>query len=213
MKTHHSRATRTRILMSKTPLPLQVALLLALLFAPSAWQSVLAQASVKISKVNVETTQSPEFTLGGKKKVFNATKNWLEAEVIFEVSMSRRPDDGYLPDSIEVEVFVLIDAGREKKLVKHKGTYPNVAVNEPQAIALYLSPREFARLVGKERPSEGDVEGYAVVISYAGKTVASDIKGMKPADTKAAPEMELTPKSKTPFRDLYYDNYLIDSGS
>lgn len=199
--------------MRKTPLPRIAATFLFLLFASSAVESLFAQASVKIGKVTVDTTQSPQFTLTGKKKAFKSTKNWLEAEVVFQVSSSQRPKDGYLPDALEIEVFVLLDAGREKKLLKHTGTYPNVAVNETQAVAVYLSPRDFSRVVGKERPSKGDVEGYAINISYGGKSVAAEIKGMNAAATKLPPEMELTPKSKTPFRDLYYDNYLVDSGS
>lgn len=199
--------------MRTTPLS-RIILAVSLLFAAaSAVESVFAQASVKIGRVNVDTTQSPQFNLSGKKKTFRSTKNWLEAEVLFQVSASKKPADGYLPDAIEVEIFVLLNAGREKKLVKHTGTYPNVAVGDVQAVAVYLSPREFARLVGKENPSAGDVEGYAVNISYGGKSVATDIKGMRPEATKAAPDMELRPKSKTPFRDLYYDDYLIDSES
>lgn len=199
--------------MSKTSLKGLSALILAFLATSATMNTAFAQASVKIGRVTADTTQSPQFTLTGKKKTFKSTKNWLEIDAVFQVSVAKKPKDGYLPDSLDVEIFALINAGREKKLVKHKGSYANVAVNENQAVAVYLPPREFSRITGKNRPSRSDVIGYAVLISYAGKVVASDIKGMKPEATKAAPEMELLPKSKTPFRDLYYDNYLVDSGS
>lgn len=187
------------------------ALLFVLLTASAAVDSLFAQASVKIGSVKVDSTKSPQFSLTGQKKVFKSTKNWLEVDMVFQVSASRKPKDGYLPDSLDVEIYVLLKSGREKKLVKHQGSYPNVAVGESQAIAVYLPPREFARVTGKPRPSKADVIGYAINISYAGKSVATELKGMKAEATKAAPEMELLPKSKTPFRDLYYDNYLVDS--
>ena len=184
---------------------------LALFTFAAPTEALFAQATVKINKIMVDTTQSPQFTLSGKKKPFKSKKNWLEAEVSFHVSAKRPPKDGYLPDALQVEVFVVVKSGREKKLIKHSGTYDNVAVGELQAVAVYLPPREFARLVGKARPTRSDVVGYAVNISYGGKSVASQLKSIPAEATKASPEMEMLPKSKTPFRDLYYDNYLVDS--
>lgn len=189
--------------------------LIALIFAlAGASDSIFAQAKVKIGKFNVDTVESPQFTLKGSKKSFKPERGWLEAEVIFQVSSAKPPKDGYLPDALEIEVFLVIKGGdNKKKLVKHSGTYPNVAVGKNQAVAVYLPPREFARITGKARPSKGDLAGYAINIKYAGKSVASDMKKMTKAQTEAAPEMELLPKNQTPFRDLYYDNYLNDSSS
>lgn len=187
------------------------AILLALLVSSV---SVFAQAKVAIGKVNVSTALSPQFTLGGAKKSFKANKNWLEAEVVFQVSSPKPPADGYLPDALEIELFLVINgADRKKVVVKHTGTYPNVAIGENQAVAVYLSPRNFARLTGKRKPSKGDIVGYAINIKYAGTSVASEMKKMTAAQTKVAPEMELVPKSETPFRDLYYDSYLKDSSN
>lgn len=89
--------------MRKTLSPRFAVLLIFLLAASSAVPSVFAQASVKIGGVSIDTTLSPQFTLTGKKKTFKSKKNWLEAEVRFQVSASKKPKDGYLPDAIEVE--------------------------------------------------------------------------------------------------------------
>ncbi|MGY8688285.1 MAG: Amuc_1102 family pilus-like protein [Verrucomicrobiales bacterium] len=166
---------------------------------------------MKIGNLNVGVVQSPRFSLEGGKKKSASKKVWLEAEVVFQVSSSKPPKDGYLPDALEVEIFVVVNAGREKKLITHKGTYANVAVGESQTVAVYLPPREFARLIGKDKPSKGDVVGYAVNITYAGKSVAADLKGIKKEAMDQSPEMEMVSRSKTPFRDLFYDSYLVDS--
>ncbi len=197
--------------MRKTTVSGVLSLILFLTVASSAFQTLWAQAA-KITKVTVDAVPSPQFQLSGNKKPFKSTKRWLEAEIVFMVNAANKPKDGYLPDSLEVEIFVLVEgADRKPKLLKHTGTYSNVAVGENQAVAVYLPPREFARLVGKDKPSRGDVKGYAVNIKYAGKSLGTDLKGMNGAATKGPVEMEMLPKSKTPFRDLYYDNYLVDS--
>jgi hypothetical protein len=192
-----------------------VAALVALLFALGGTvDSAFSQAKVSIGKFNVNTIESPQFNLQGSKKPFKPEKGWLEAEVIFQVSSSKPPKDGYLPDALEIDIFLVVKGGDgKKKLVKHSGTYANVAVGKNQAVAVYLPPREFARLTGKPRPSKGELVGYAVNIKYAGKSVAAEMRKMTKEQTEISPEMELLPKNKTPFRDLYYDNYLNDSSS
>ena len=211
---NHSRATRTHRIM-RNPSYSRVAALVAVLFAlAGSVESVFSQAKVTIGKFNVNTIESPQFNLSGTKKTFKPEKGWLEAEVIFQVNPSKPPKDGYLPDALEIDIFLVIQGGHgKKKLVKHSGSYPNVAVRKNQAVAVYLPPRDFARLTGKPRPTKGELVGYAVNIKYGGKSLAAEMKKMTKEQTEIAPEMELLPKNKTPFRDLYYDNYLNDSSS
>lgn len=211
---NHSRATRTHRIM-RNPSYSSVAALAAVFFAlAGSVESVFAQAKVTIGKFNVNTIESPQFNLDGTEKPFKPSKGWLEAEVVFQVSSSKPPKDGYLPDALEIDIFLVVKGGDgKKKLVKHTGTYPNVAIGKNQAVAVYLPPREFARITGKPRPTKGELVGYAVNIKYAGRSVAAQMKKMTKEQTEIAPETELLPKNKTPFRDLYYDNYLNDSSS
>ncbi len=170
-----------------------------------------SQAQVKISSVKKQAVLSPQFSLKGDKP-FKPTRPWLEAEVIF--SAKGNTDDGYLPAALTVEFYVAVKSKKEKKtvVIKHEGTYNNVALNAKQAVAVYFPPREFARMVGKSKPSTGDVEAIAVVISYEGKPVAVESSGFKSPKSqpwkKLSPAGELLAKKDTPFRDLYYDDYL-----
>ncbi len=211
---NHSRAIHTHRIMRNLSFSSVSALVALLITLAGASDSMFAQAKVSISKFNVDTIASPQFNLQGSKKAFKPAKGWLEAEVVFQVSSSKPPKDGYLPDSLQIDIFlVLKGSDGKKKLVKHSGNYANVAVGKQQAVAVYLPPREFARLTGKHRPSKGELVGYAVNVKYAGKSVASDMRKMTKEQSESAPEMELLPKNQTPFRDLYYDNYLNDSSS
>ena len=82
--------------MSKTSLKGLSALVFAFLAVSATGDQAFAQAKVKIGRVTADTTQSPQFTLTGKKKTFKSTKNWLEIDAVFQVSVSQKPKDGYL---------------------------------------------------------------------------------------------------------------------
>ena len=76
-------------------------------------------------------------------------------------------------------VFYVLLKGQKKSIVKHEETFQDVPVNEQVAVAAYLSPAKFARLVGKAKPTVGDVEAIAIEVKAGGKTIAGDQKGFK----------------------------------
>lgn len=172
-----------------------------------------AQTSAKVSKVDFSVMGSPQFQVKGAKKTFKP-KGWLVAEAEMTFSAKVLPKDGYLTDSIEVSFYVLIKGAKKKVVVKHEETFQDVPVGERVAVAAYLSPAKFARLVGKNKPTRGDVEAIAVEVKAGGKSIAGDQKGFKTSKAKprpweaVSPEAEMLSKNKTPFAVLFYDFYL-----
>jgi|MDTC01.2.fsa_nt_gb hypothetical protein len=174
--------------------------------------SAVAQTSAKVNSLKSLVTGSPQFTITGAKKKFKP-KSWLIAEAEMTFSAKVTPKDGYLTDSVDVSFYLLLKGAKKKSIVKHEETFQDVPVNEKVAVAAYLSPAKFARLVGKARPTLGDVEAIAIEVRAGGKLIAGDQKGFKVKGKSrpweaVSPEAEMLPKSKTPFAVLFYDLYL-----
>lgn len=167
-----------------------------------------AQVEVKISELAVTLQKSPQFDVRATKRW--EPKDWLEAEVGLTFTARPPSDDGFLPGDVTVDFYVVLK--KDGVILKGSESFRNVPVNETMYASAYLSPTALRKLTGSQRPTLADFQAYAVEVSVGGKIIAFDQKGMPNPQTRPwvqkPPGGDLTKKSRTPFRDLFYDRYL-----
>jgi len=205
--THHIRMKTTAIAILLTAL---------LSFVGNAAEAV---HRAKIKKIAGQTQQTPEFQVSGPKDKSTKPRYWLEIEA--EVEVETTDPSGFIPE-LEAKWFAVIMDKNSRAPVRLLGTvtFKNLRTADRKVfLSAYIEPDTLERLTGKSRPSDSDIEGYALTISGPG--IVSDgrhAKGlaMATAEEKTKWWVEwknkdldglIVPKSKTPFAPLWTDRY------
>ena len=173
----------------------------------------------KILKIRGQSQQTPEFQVSGPRDKSIKPRHWIEIEA--EVEVETTDPSGFIPE-LEASWFAVIMDKHSKKPVRLLGktTFKNIRTADKKIfLSAYIEPDTLERLTGSTRPSESDIEGYALTISGPGIiTVGKHAKGlsMATAEKKAkwwvmwknkSLEGMIIPKSKTPFAPLWTDRY------
>ncbi len=173
----------------------------------------------KILKIAGEAQQTPEFQVSGPRDKTTKPRHWIEIEA--EIEVETTDPSGFIPE-LEARWFAVILDKHSKKPVRllGKSTFKNLRTDDKKIfISAYIEPDTLERLTGSSKPSENDIEGYALTISGTGiVTEGRHAEGL----TKATAEKDakwwdnwqgqsldglIVPKSKTPFAPLWTDRF------
>lgn len=174
---------------------------------------------VKILKIEAQNQQTPTFQVSGPREKPTKPRNWIEIEA--EIEVETKDPSGFIPE-FEARWFAVIKEKESGKPVRilGKAIFKNIKTADKKIfLSAYIDPDTLERITGSDRPSEADIEGYALTISGAGIVTDGDhAEGL----TKATTEKEakwwdtwkhqsldglIIPKSKTPFAPLWTDRY------
>lgn len=207
----------------KPSLPLamktSIALLLALLTSLAAGEEIAHRA--KIEKLEGQVRKTPQFQISvTEAKPAVKPRHWIEIEA--EVEVETTDPSGFIPE-LEAHWFAVIrDKHNDNKAVRLSGRtiFKNIRTADKKVhLSAYIEPDTLERLTGSDRPSENDIEGYALVLSGPG--IIRDKKyaqGLAKATAKeqtrwwmdwpgVSHEGWIVPKSRTPFAPLWSDRY------
>ena len=196
--------------------------LLTLLFTFVMIPALAAQQfshRAKIIKIEGQSQQTPDFQVSGPKDKATNPRHWIEIEA--EIEVQTTDPSGFIPE-LEAQWFaVILDKSSNKPVrLLGKTTFKNLRTKDKKInISAYIEPDTLERLTGSSRPSDNDIEGYALTVSGAG--IVSDgrhAEGLSKAtaekeanwwNTWKGQSMEgmIVPKSKTPFAPLWTDRY------
>jgi hypothetical protein len=202
--------------------PMKTSLIIVAFFA-MCFNSANAQAAhrVKILKIEGEAQQTPEFQISGIKDKPTKPRFWIEIEA--EVEVETTDPSGFIPE-LEARWFaVIIDKQAKKPVaVRLQGstTFKNIRTSDKKIfLSAYIEPDTLERLTGSTRPSENDIEGFALVLSGSGVVTEGRYgEGLTKATAEEAAkwweiwknqtlEGLIVPKSQTPFAPLWTDRY------
>jgi len=195
---------------------LTLILTLTLIPALDAQQSV---HRAKILKIQGQSQQTPEFQVSGPRDKATNPRYWIEIEA--EIEVETTDPSGFIPE-LEAQWFAVILDKHSKKPVRLLGktTFKNLRTKDKKIfISAYIEPDTLERLTGSSKPSDSDIEGYALTISGAGiVTEGRHGEGLSKATVEKEAKWWITwqgqsldglivPKSKTPFAPLWTDRY------
>lgn len=198
----------------KTIIPLILALALV---SPLEAQQPVHRA--KILKIVGESQQTPEFQVSGPRDKTTKPRHWIEIEA--EIEVETTDPSGFIPE-LEARWFAVIMDKHSKKPVRllGKATFKNLRTADKKVfVSAYIEPDTLERLTGSSKPSENDIEGYALTISGPGiVTEGRHAEGLAKAtaekdakwwDTWQGQSLDglIVAKSKTPFAPLWTDRY------
>ena len=196
--------------------------LLALIFTFTTISALEAQQSAhraKIIKIEGQSQQTPDFQVSGPKDKATNPRHWFEIEA--EIEVETTDPSGFIPE-LEAQWFAVILDKSSKKPVRLLGktTFKNLRTKDKKIIiSAYIEPDTLERLTGSSRPSDNDIEGYALTISGAGiVSEGRHAEGLSKATAETKAKWWITwegqsldglivPKSKTPFAPLWTDRY------
>jgi hypothetical protein len=173
----------------------------------------------KIEELDGEIVRTPDYVISTPIDKVPDRRYWLEIEA--EIEMETTDPSGFIPE-LEARWFVVIKdkySGKPVRLLG-KATFKNLRASDRKVyLSAYIDPDTLERLTGSSRPSENDIEAYALAISgpgiladgryKAGLTVATAEKQAKWWEEWEHKSIEgaILPKSKTPFAPLWTDRY------
>lgn len=184
--------------------------------------TIEAQQSVhraKILKIEGMSQQTPEFQVSGPRDKSTNPRFWIEIEA--EIEVETTDPSGFIPE-LEAQWFTVILDKHSKKPVRLLGktTFKNLRTKDKKIfISAYIEPDTLERLTGSSKPSDNDIEGYALTISGAGiVTDGRHGEGLSMATAEKDAKWWITwqgqsldgfivPKSRTPFAPLWTDRY------
>ena len=173
----------------------------------------------KILKIEGQAQQTPEFQFSGPRDKSTKPRHWIEIEA--EVEVETTDPSGFIPE-LEASWFAVIMDKHRKKPVRLLGktTFKNIRTADGKVhLSAYIEPDTLERLTGSSRPSDNDIEGYALTLSGPGivsegrhgegLTMATAEKEAKWWTTWKDQSLDglIIPKSKTPFASLWTDRY------
>lgn len=173
----------------------------------------------KILKIEGQTQQTPSFQVSGPRDKPTKPRHWIEIEA--EIEVETTDPSGFIPE-LEARWFAVIKDKNSGKPVRLLGktTFKNIRTADKKiSLSAYIEPDTLERLTGSSRPSERDIEGYALTISGPGivtegrhgegLTMATAEKAAKWWETWEGQSLDglIIPKSKTPFAPLWTDLY------
>jgi hypothetical protein len=177
----------------------------------------------KIVEIEGEMLQTPDFVISTPvDKYPDRRREWLEIRA--EIDMETTDPSGFIPE-LEARWFVVIKEKYSGKPVRllGKATFRNIRTTDRRVfLSAYIDPDTLERLTGSSRPSENDIEAYALTISgpgiladgryAAGLTMATAEKEAKWWEKWEFKSIEgaILPKSKTPFAPLWADRYPVE---
>ncbi len=200
-----------------------------IIFALALIAGVHAQEPVhraKIEEIEGEMLQTPDYAIGTPVDKFpDRRREWLEIRA--EIEMETTDPSGFIPE-LEARWFVVIKdkySGKPVRLLG-KATFRNIRATDRKVhLSAYIDPDTLERITGSSRPSENDIEAYALTISgpgiladdryKAGLTMATaekDAKWWEKWEHKSIEDAVL-PKSKTPYAPLWSDRYPVEKVS
>lgn len=174
---------------------------------------------VKILKIEGLSQQTPKFQVSGPSDKAPKPRYWMEIEA--EIEVETKDPSGFIPE-LEAQWFAVIMDKFSKEPVRLMGktTFKNVSTKDKKIfLSAYIEPDTLERLTGSTRPSENDIEGYALMISGAGiSTLPAHVGGLTMATAEKDAKWWITwpgknlddmivPKSQTPFFALWTDRY------
>lgn len=178
---------------------------LGLAFSAQAQQ---VQVKVDIKKILITAQSTPSFvSAGAKEKDVPNPRQWLEAEVEFELDSAPK---GEIVPSLDFRYYVAVRGkdGAAKYLtgdVKHINLVPG---RKELYSSAYVSPATIGKITGDfEKVNASDVL-VAVEVTYAGRIVAESSSGGPEGWWRGqATEAGVLSKTKTPFALLWIDRY------
>jgi hypothetical protein len=173
---------------------------------------------VKILKIEGLEQKSPQFQVDGPRDKVAKSREWIEIEA--EVEVQTTDPSGFIPE-LEASWYAVV-LNKDKKPVRLMGkcVFKNIRTEEKKVfLSAYIEPETLERFTGKPRPSESDIEGYALTLSGTG--IVTDKKyaeGLAMATDKEEAKWWvewkhesfdglIVPKSKTPFASLWTQRY------
>jgi len=187
-------------------------LTLSVVFCISA--SAQNQIKLEVGDVEFEELTSPE--LGRNNDKNWDQKDWMEAEVEFEVTLTD-PKDAEFVDELSVKWYLVMPTPKSEKakgniLIEQEVVHVNVPVKEKLFSSVYLSPSSLKRLTGDENASKSVIERIGGEIFFKGKSVGKFSTKGEPGWWTAGSlsrysKVELLSKDKTPFSYFWWDRY------
>jgi len=190
---------------------------ISLLFVELLSAQVIHRAEIK--KIVAQVQQTPDFQISGPKKKSTKPRFWLEIEA--DVEVETKDPSGFIPE-LQAHWFGVIKDKTSGESIRLSGTatFKNLRTSEKKVyLSAYIEPDTLERFTGKSKPSESDMEAFALTISGAG--IASEGKYAKGLFKATAQEKSewwkkwekkteaglIVAKSKTPFAPLWTDRY------
>lgn len=196
--------------------PLLAALLITLgLSANGVAQDASKEVKVDIKNVQIQSDNTPDFTVSYAKPKRWKSKEWMSIEVFFQVDKARVPggDRNPVVDSLEIKYFIgLNKTTKEGKSLMLSGaaTYLNAAERTENVAMMFASPSTVFRLLEKNSFTPADIKAWGVEVYYNGAVAGWKSTTNSRWWVDGAANLEnmsglLVPKSKTPFAPLYGD--------
>ena len=185
-----------------------------ILFVFCATVSGQNQIKVDVEDVEFEELTSPE--LGRNNDKNWDQKDWLEAEVAFEVTLVD-PKNTLFVDELLVKWYLAAPAPKSEKskgfvLIQKEVVHVNIPVKEKLFSSVYLSPSSLLRLTDDDNASKSAIDRIGGEILFKGKTVGEFSSRDKPGWWKSSSlskynKVELLSKDETPFYYFWWDRY------
>lgn len=173
--------------------------------------------NVDASDPKFDTLQSPNVGGNTGSKSWKP-KDWLEAEVEFEVDMGSKYERKFV-DSVTVKWYVAVKnpEGKGVFLLEKEVEHVNVPVGEKVFSSVYLSPGAVMRISGSDRASKSIIEAIGGEVTVNGTSRESNKKRFFADGKKVGwwtsnklsryDRVPLLNKNETPFKFLWWDRY------
>ena len=173
----------------------------------------------EILEISGQTQQTPQFQISGAKEKSVKPRFWIEIEAVIEVETT--DPSGFIPE-LQANWFAVIKDKNRGEPVRLTGTttFKNIRTADKKVfISAYIEPDTLERFTGKSKPSDSDIEGFALTISGRGIVAEGKYaRGLAKATAeekaqwwvkwdKESLEGLIISKSKTPFAPLWTDRY------